>query len=47
MSKELFKTIEAQGRLITEIRAKNEKLQKELIKFKRISEELRKEIINQ
>jgi len=47
MSNELFKTIEAQGRLITELRAENEKLQKELIKFKGISEELRKEIINQ
>ena len=47
MSKELFKTIEAQGRLITELRAENEKLQKELIKFKGISEELRQEIINQ
>ena len=30
MSNELFKTIEAQGRLITELRAENEELQKQL-----------------
>ena len=44
MSNELFKTIEAQGRLITELRAENEELQKELIKFKGISSELRTEL---
>ena len=44
MSNELFKTIEAQGRLITELRAENEDLQKEVIAFKGISEELRAEL---
>ena len=46
---ELFKTIEAQGRLITELRAENEELQKQLNIFRGISSELRKELreINQ
>lgn len=30
MSNELFKTIEAQGKLITELRAENEELKKEI-----------------
>ena len=49
MSKELFKTIEAQGRLITELRAENEELQKQLNIFRGISSELRRELreINQ
>ena len=34
MNQELFKTIEAQGRLITELRAENEELKKELKKCK-------------
>ena len=34
MSKELFKTLEAQGRLITELRAENEKLRLELKEIK-------------
>ena len=34
MSNELFKTIEAQGRLITELRAENEELKKELKRCK-------------
>ena len=41
---ELFKTIEAQGRLITELRAENEELKKEVIAFKGISEEPRAEL---
>tara|TARA_R100001163_G_scaffold64913_1_gene60387 strand:- start:1006 stop:1155 length:150 start_codon:yes stop_codon:yes gene_type:complete len=49
MSNELFKTIEAQGRLITELRAENEELQKQLNIFRGISSELRRELweINQ
>ena len=52
MSNELFKTIERQGRLITELRAENEELQKQLNMFRGISvffSELRKELwqINQ
>tara|TARA_R100001463_G_scaffold41048_1_gene86733 strand:+ start:491 stop:730 length:240 start_codon:yes stop_codon:yes gene_type:complete len=37
---ELFKTIEAQGRLITELREENELLRKEFNEFKVLSERL-------
>tara|TARA_R100000808_G_C2139049_1_gene147042 strand:- start:202 stop:549 length:348 start_codon:yes stop_codon:yes gene_type:complete len=48
MSKELFKTIEAQGRLITELRAENEQLKWEagntLVDLREENELLRKEL---
>lgn len=48
MSKELFKTIEAQGRLITELRAENEQLKwqvgSELVDLREENELLRTEL---
>ncbi len=46
MSKELFKTIEAQGRLITELRAENEQLKwqlgSELVDLRKENEQIRR-----
>tara|TARA_R100001463_G_scaffold36931_4_gene79476 strand:+ start:123 stop:362 length:240 start_codon:yes stop_codon:yes gene_type:complete len=40
MSKELFKTIEAQGRLITELRAENEQIRMKFDELGELSTEL-------
>ena len=40
MSKELFKTIEAQGKLITEIRAENEDLKQKIKEQDKLINEL-------
>ncbi len=40
MSNELFKTIEAQGRLITELRAENEQIRKKFNELGKLSMEL-------